>query len=229
MKTPLVSLIAELGWINAGLYAFDRLLRPLHWRLRRYYFVAQSLDGPPLCLRRGQSIEVRQLDRLDAIPPGYPRRRTELQRRFGQGACSLAAFRGLELVGFLWYLPGAYREDEVRVRYSLPSARAVWDFDVYVRPEDRLSPVFARLWDSARQQLSGQGKRWTCSRICAFNAASLRAHRRIGARCMGSAIFLCCGRWQWMLASRAPWFHLSRCEHSAPQLVFDTSEWDAPP
>ena len=54
--------------------------------------------------------------------------------------------------------------------------------------------------------------------ISAFNAASLRAHARLGARRLGSATFLRCGRWQWMLATRPPYFHLSRHAAAFPRL-----------
>jgi hypothetical protein len=217
---------AQLGWPNACLYLLGRVLEACsggRWRLYRYLFVAQQLPQAPLCAGRGRDIEVRFLSTLAELPANYPRPAHVLRQRYAQGAQSLAAFRGAALVGFLWFLPNAYQEDEVRARYVLPSAHSAWDFDVWVRPEDRLGWAFRRLWDSAALRLRQQSVRWTCSRISAFNPGSLSAHARIGTVRLGSAVFLCCGSWQWMVASRAPYFHLSRHPSSFPQMQFDTS------
>jgi GNAT superfamily N-acetyltransferase len=132
------------------------------------------------------------------------------------------------LAGFLWLIADAYQEDEVRARYRLASSRASWDFDVWVRPEERLGWVFRRLWEAARQHLRARGVRWTCSRISAFNAASLRAHAQIGTVTLGHAVFLRCGAWQWMIATLRPWFHLSRSPSSFPQLTFDIPVQEPP-
>jgi hypothetical protein len=152
-----------------------------------------------------------------------------LAARYAQGACSLAAVKRGELVGFLWLRFDAYQEDEVRARYLLPSAQSCWDFDVWVRPQERLGPAFPRLWDEANHLLRARAVRWSCSRISAFNAASLRAHASIGTVPMGSATFLRCGGWQWMLATRAPYCHLSRAPAAFPRLCFDTSALCHPP
>jgi GNAT superfamily N-acetyltransferase len=223
--------VVQLGWCNAALYALDRLLALLsggNWALYRYHFVAQALVAAPLCPGRGTDIEVRLLASPEQIPPGYPRPADVLRRRYQQGAQSLAAYRHGELVGFLWFRAGAYQEDEVRARYLLPAACA-WDFDVYVRPAERLGWVFRRLWEEAQHLLRARGVGCSCSRISAFNAGSLRAHARLGARRLGSATFLRCGRWQWMLASLAPYIHLSRSDNSFPQLRLNAGAMAASP
>ncbi|SFM47235.1 GNAT family N-acetyltransferase [Rugamonas rubra] len=215
--------VVQLGWRDAAWYALERLLALLsggRWALFRYHIVAQAVAAAPLCPGRGADIEVRLLTGLGQVPPGYPRPAEVLRQRYQQGAQSLAAYRRGELVGFLWFLAGAYQEDEVRARYLLPAACA-WDFDVYVRPDERLGWAFRRLWDEAQRLLRARGVRCSCSRISAFNAASLRAHARLGARRLGSATFLRCGRWQWMLASLAPYVHLSRRDSSFPLLRLD--------
>jgi hypothetical protein len=217
---------AQLGCFNATLYLLGRVLESItggRWRLYRYLFVAQRLPAAPLCAKRGQDIEVRLLPTLAALPPDYPRPAEVLRQRYAQGAQSLAAFRGAALIGFLWFLFDAYQEDEVRARYQLGSSRSAWDFDVWVCPEDRLGWAFRRLWESARVLLRERAVHWSCSRISAFNPGSLSAHARIGTVQLGSAIFLCCSGWQWMLASQKPYFHLSRHPASYPQLLFDTS------
>jgi len=226
MPSRLHSTVAELGWLNAGLYLLDLALRRLtsqRWCLRKYQLVAQTLSGPSLAAGRGTDIDVRLLASAAELPPGYPRPAAVIADRYAQGARSLAAFRGGELTGFLWFLADAYQEDEVRVRFRLASPQAVWDFDVYVRPQDRLGWTFRRLWDEARAMLSARGVRWSCSRISAFNAGSLRTHARIGTAPLGCAVFLCCGGWQWMAATLAPYIHLSRHPASFPQLLLDTT------
>lgn len=216
-------LLVQLGWLNAGCYALDRLLSRIGWRLYKYDFVAQPVAAGPLAQGRGAAYAVRLAGDAGAVPAEHPRPRRVIAQRYAQGAQSLQAWDGERLAGFLWWLPAGYQEDEVRARYLLASAQSVWDFDVYVAPAYRLGPVFRRLWEETHRLLRARGVRWTCSRISAFNAGSRQAHARLGAVRLGGALFLCCGRWQWMAASRAPYLHLSRDAASFPQLLFDTS------
>jgi hypothetical protein len=220
--------VAQLGWPNALLYHGDRVLSALsggRCGLYKYHFVAQAIAAAPLCAGRGGAIAVRRCLRRSELPAGYPRDDSVLRQRYADGALSLAAFKGAggELSGFLWLAFGAYQEDEVRARYILASNQSCWDFDVWVTPHERMGPCFVRLWDEANLLLRARAVRWSCSRISAFNCASLRAHARLGAVRLGSAVFLCCGRWQWMLATRAPYVHVSCRDSSFPRLVFDTS------
>jgi hypothetical protein len=226
MTTGLRHTIAQLGWPMAALYVLARLLDKLsggRWALYRYHFVAQYIGDTPLSPARGRDIDIRTATVAEATPDDYPRPQAVLRERYAQGALSLTAWRNGRLAGFLWLILDAYQEDEVRVRYRLASSRSCWDFDVWVRPDERLGWVFLRLWESARLHLRQHGVRWTCSRISAFNPASLRAHAQIGTVRLGGALFLRCGAWQWMIASLAPYFHLSRNPASYPQLMFDTS------
>lgn len=232
MSKRLTRAIHELGWLNAMLYLCDlALTRCTGGRcgIYKYQFVAQRLGDLPLCGQRGKDIEVRVLANRQAIPPGYPRPADVLDQRYAQGAISLAAYRHQDLIGFLWLLFDACQEDEVRARYRLVSPLSCWDFDVYVRPQDRLGWAFRRLWEEARCLLRARAVRWSCSRISAFNAASLAAHARIGTVPLGSATFIRCGQWQWMVATLAPHFHFSRHPASCPQLRFDTSALDTNP
>jgi len=218
--------LAQLGSLNAVLYALSRLVDKAsggRWALHRYHFVAQYVGDTPLSPARGLDIDIRMPGAADALPDHYPRPAAVVRERYAQGALSLAAWRNGRLAGFLWLIMDAYREDEVRVHYRLASSRACWDFDVWVRPEERLGWVFRRLWEAARRHLRQHGVRWSCSRISAFNPGSLRAHAQIGTVRLGGALFLRCGAWQWMVASLAPYFHLSRGPASYPQLMFDTS------
>ncbi len=218
--------LAQLGWLNAALYWLGRALDNAsagRWTLHRYRFVAQYVGDRPICAGRGTDIQVHAHVQDQALPDSYPRPPAVVRARFEQGAYSLGAWRHGRLAGFLWLVLDAYQEDEVRVRYRLPRADTSWDFDVWIDPDERLGWAFPRLWEAARQQLRERGVRWTCSRISAFNAASLRAHARIGNVRLGDALFVRCGGWQWMFSTLAPYFHLSRNAASFPQLTFDTS------
>lgn len=231
MIHSLRSTLAQLGWFNTLLYALARLLQRAsggRWALMRYLFVAQYVSDSALTPMRGADIEIRPLRAQDPLPAGYPRPAQVVRDRYAQGAHTLAAWRNGRLAGFLWLIAEAYQEDEVRARYLLSSCRLGWDFDVWVRPEERLGWVFRRLWEAARQHLRRRGVRWTCSRISAFNAASLRAHAQIGTVRLGHAVFLRCGEWQWMLASMRPYIHLSRSRASYPQLTFNPPSQEPP-
>ncbi|WP_342116972.1 hypothetical protein [Pseudoduganella sp. OTU4001] len=221
MNTRYLQTVAEMGAIDAAWYAVARCLALVGCSMHRYHFVAQRVA--PQAMRRGAaSIDVRSLARLEDLPAAYPRPQQIVAARFRQGGYSIAAWKGAELAGFLWYQLGAYQEDEVRARYCLPSPRSCWDYDVFVQPHMRLGVAFCRLWDEAHRRMQAHGIAWTCSRISAFNPDSLRAHRRIGAIILGSANFFTLGRWQLMLASCPPYIHLSGNPSSYPKLVFDT-------
>ncbi|WP_028105180.1 GNAT family N-acetyltransferase [Pseudoduganella violaceinigra] len=221
MTTHFQQTLAELGAGNTAWYTLARLLGLLGIRMVRYEFVAQRVARSAMRKAPG-SLILRTIATLDELPPSYPRPREVVAGRLRQGGSSIAAWKGDELAGILWYQFGAYQEDEVRARYFLPSPHSCWDYDVFVQPQMRLGTAFCRLWDEAHRRMHGRGIQWSCSRISAFNPGSLRAHRRIGAVSMGTANFFAVGRWQLMLASRPPFLHFSGNSASFPQLVFDT-------
>jgi hypothetical protein len=224
MKTRVIHTVRQLGWLNGCLYALGVILYRWsagRWQLYKYRIVAQAVTRQPMCIGRGASIDVRLLREASEVS-GFPRRSDVLAQRYRQGTQCLAAYRAGELVGFLWFTLGAYQEDEVRARFIPTSVHACWDFDVNVLPDHQFGPAFARLWDEANRLLCARGVYWSCSRISAFNAASLSAHRRIGCVALGSAMFLRCGGWQWMLATIAPFVHLSRSPSSYPHFRLET-------
>lgn len=213
---------AELGRLNAVLYAAGRLLSRLSGELRlyRYYIVAQPVpDQPLLPARRGRSIEV---DRIGAGHRGFvrlPLTEDVITYRFAQDAVCFGAFRNGEIQGCLWLCLGPYDEDEVRCRFVRePEESTVWDFDVYVCPEARGGFVFARLWDEANAFLRERGIAWSISRISAFNPGSLASHTALGARRTATATYLKLWRWQIMVADVPPYVHLSTKAGSVPRL-----------
>ncbi|MCU0927174.1 MAG: hypothetical protein MUF44_14505, partial [Hydrogenophaga sp.] len=72
----------------------------------------------------------------------------------------------------------------------------VWDYDVYVEPRLRLGRAMARLWRAVDDDLAARGVRWSFSRINRFNAASMRAHQRLGAVEIGRVMFSVVGSLQ---------------------------------
>lgn len=186
-------------------------------RVIGYRFVAQPVAaegqaGPA----RGGAMELRSLAAGDPLVAQLPRPPAVIARRFADGARCLAAIRSGRVVGCLWYKECEYVEDEVRCRYRFDPDVAVWDFDVYVDPEFRLGRLFARLWDYAHRELRARGYAWTFSRISAFNAESLAAHARLGARPLGGALFLVAGRLQVSFASLPPYVHFGWREDMYP-------------
>ncbi len=225
MTSRILLTVKQIGWLNAMLYALARLLQRAsagRWRLFKYQLVVQAVARHALCGSRGRQIDVRCLRQPGDLPANFPRPPQVIAQRFTQPVLCLAAFSKGQLAGCLWLCNGPYQEDEVRARFVPPGQDAVWDFDVTVLPEHQLGPVFARLWDEANRLLTQRGVRWSCSRISAFNSASICSHARIGTRKLGHAIFLCCGSWQWTVSTLAPHLHLSVSPDSFPQFFLET-------
>ena len=186
--------IRTLGLGATLLYALERLARHLGdaVTVRSYRLMAQPVrDRPRLPERRRKGFEARPLEAGDAAFGQLPLETATLERRFAQGARCLGLFRGERLVAALWHQFGDYEEDEVRCRFRLSDATAAaWDFDVYVQPDQRAGFAFAALWDAADATLRESGRRFSLSRISAFNPASLGSHQRLGAREVGRATFI---------------------------------------
>ncbi|TFW22453.1 hypothetical protein E4L96_07965 [Massilia arenosa] len=211
--------IRQLGFLDGILYFVSGLLaRASAGRimLYKYRLVAQPVHTRPLGGGRGRSIAVRSAG-LEVAEAPHGRPTSVIHSRFAQGAHCLAAYRGEDMSGFLWYSPGPWTEDEVRARYVPATPAAVWDFDVAVFGGNQLGFTFARLWEEANLRWHAHGVRWTMSRISAFNPGSRASHGKLGAVLLGSAVFLRCGRWQWTFSTLAPFVHLSRHDESMPQ------------
>jgi GNAT superfamily N-acetyltransferase len=218
----LAVLIRELGVFSSLFYAVARTLRLVAGSdvLRYYLFTAQPVPQRPL-----SRMSARRLIRVEAVGrEGYqcgwfPRSADIIADRFSQGNLCFVALKGEEAVGCLWLARDEYWEDEVACRFvPEPTHLAVWDFDVYVKPEHRAGRVFAYLWDDAFRWLRDNGYEWTTSRIDGFNPASIRAHRRLGARLVGRGIFFTAEKLQISLFTVRPFVHVCWGRRHSPRV-----------
>jgi hypothetical protein len=219
--------IRAIGLRDTCLFAASRLAQSLFGtrvRLVKYYFIAQPLDAHP-AVRRPGSFSLAWIDATSPLFSQVDRPSSVIAMRFAQQArCLAATAEGSRFAGFLWYVRGPYEEDEVRARFwPKPDGVAVWDFDVSILPQYRMSRLFMYLWSRAASELVAQGVTQSVSRVSAFNAPSLAAHRRLGARVVGSAVFLCVGRWQLMRSSLPPHWHVSSRDGQRPTLEIGAS------
>jgi len=217
-------LARDIGTANAVFYSVSHVLRLAssgRVRLLKYYFTAQRVpDGDVTPPRRGQEIVVSEASPAEIHATLTSRPRSVIDSRLASGCRCLIARKDGELVGFQWLTMQDYPEDEVRCLFHFdPEDKCAWDFDIFVLPNSRLQPVFARLWDACNRILRDAGVRHSMSRINASNGASRRAHERIGARTVGWAMFLCIGSSQLAVFSSRPWFHASISKTSAPVLT----------
>jgi hypothetical protein len=217
------SAFAQFGPGSGLLYLFGRTLQRFSGgraKIVRYHFVAQPVPTSPLAaMRPSAKTRVRLVTREDPVVAHFPRPRGVLQRRFDSGAECLVIESDGEFAGFLWLAYRSYDEDEVRCRYRLahPESSA-WDYDVYIVPRFRIGRSFARLWTAANAHLSGQGIKWSISRISAFNPDSLAAHRALGIRPIGTATFICLGPLQLSFFASAPYLHLGMSHTDSPAI-----------
>lgn len=204
----------EFGLLAGALYVADRALRGLSaggLALFFYDLMVQPVRPDPL-LPRGMSKNLRFAE----IGPGHPDialmpAREDIKReRFLKGACCLGVYRKEKLIGTIWLCRDRYEEDEVRCTYELIDAqRSVFDFDLYVFPEQRMGLGFPAVWDWANAYLTERGIRYTFSRLTRFNVASRKAHDRLASRCIGHALFLKAWRIELMLATIFPFVGLT--------------------
>jgi len=160
--------------------------------------------------RLNEHLEIRELKAGEPELALMPVRAEVLRARLAQNSTCLGAFRAGALIGYMWFCDGRYDEDEVRCTYLLdPVRESVFDFDFYLFPEHRMGLAFIGLWNGAIEHLNRRGKRYTFSRLTRFNAASRRAHRRLGGRIIARALFLQMWRVEVMLATVFPYLHVS--------------------
>lgn len=218
-------IVATIGIWNACLYATSRVFERVsngRVRILKYYFTAQAVSAPATAVdaRRG-SFNLEFVGPEWAVFRDVDRPAAVIAARFAQGArCLAATDRDAKFAGFLWFVIGSYMEDEVRARFDPgPVGRAAWDFDVSIVPRYRMGRLFGYLWERASAELAACGVGYSMSRISAFNGPSLASHRRLGARVVGQASFVCVGRVQLMISTVAPKWHLSWQEKQRPVLA----------
>jgi hypothetical protein len=222
MIRKLTSPFVEFGLWAGLIYSVDRLFVRMvpALRLYCYEFVVQPLAvGERTPSRRGVSIELREIRRGDPEVALMPARPDIKERRFAHDALCLGAFRKGEFIGYIWFQFRAYEEDEVRCTYVVePADQAVFDFDLYIFPEHRMGTAFVGIWRAASRYLEERGIRHTFSRVTRFNVASVRAHRRLGAARVASAVFLQAGRVEIMMATLFPYCYVSAARSNRPRL-----------
>lgn len=210
MLRRLKNLVNELGAGTAILYCLHRLFAAsrLPVSLYSYRLVVQPVSAEPhLTKTRLESFVCRKMGEGDLAFADAGLEPDLCSARFQQGAVCYGLFRNGTLCAWLWLVPGAYEEDEVRCRFEL-SQDMMWDFDVMVLPKFQMGFAFAALWDCVNTELSSQGINWCASRISAFNMPSRRSHQRLGAVDMGWMLFVAVGPVQVMLHRERPRFHL---------------------
>jgi hypothetical protein len=203
----------EFGLVAGALYVLDRLLRTVSPRLGLYVYelMEQPIDGRAL-LPGGLTKNLEFIE----IGPDHPAvasmpARTDIKAsRFAQGARCLGAYRKGVLLGYIWWCPRRYEEDEVRCTFQLePAASSVFDFDLYVLPEHRMGIAFMAIWHGANQLFHSIGVRHSFSRVTVFNLPSRRAHARLGGRRVGRVLFLHLWGIEWMVGTVSPYLGLS--------------------
>ena len=210
MLAKIISPFQEFGFVAGLLYAIDRTLYRARSPVRLYFYelmiqpIAEKQVLTP-ALSKGISVrEIKPGDPALALMPVTPE---GLAERFAKPTVCLGAFRDERLFAYMWLCLGPYEEDEVRCLFvPQPKDLAVWDFDFYVFPDDRLGLGFVCLWDGANAYLRQRGYRFSCSRVTRFNASSRKAHKHFKWERIGHALFLRAKRFQIMLATVPPYF-----------------------
>lgn len=189
-------LFAELGVRSALAYIADRVVEKISRgtvRVRRYVLFVQPLTSTGM--RIPPNMRVYPLDQdFEQLPLPVPAH--VIAKRLAQGSRCYVLEIGGKFAGYAWFQPGPYDEDEVRCTFLPRPASVVWDYDIYIVPEYRRTRAFAALWELSGQRLREAGFTHTASRIAGYNSASIRSHKRLGAREVSAALFVTVGAWQ---------------------------------
>lgn len=185
-----------------------------------YHFYEQLLDRPEKI--RESKFTFEWLDSFSSSLLVLPRPKERLEGRFnGNTRCLLGKKNG-EFVSCAWFASKLFNEDEVNYRVAL-APHQVWDFDVFVTPEYRLGRLFFYTWQKASFDLGRQGFRTSLSRISAYNLTSITTHEKLGAKRVGSAMFLKISGFQITVATRKPYLAVSLGEKGKPFFDFSDS------
>jgi hypothetical protein len=203
--------LAPLGVWGALSYALARLAALSGiFGYNRYVIVAVPLSGMPK-MPRGYTIRSLSIDALadHEIDVSH-----EVQAaRLAQGLTCLGAFNAKNmLVGVNWVGTAPYGEDEVRIRFCVPTG-AGWDTGLWIRPQLRLGRGFAALWAGTAEWLKGQSCDWSISRIADYNLPSILSHKRMGGVTVGNVTAIRLGNWQYATRGTP---RLVRMSHGRP-------------
>jgi hypothetical protein len=203
----------EFGLWAGTLYVLDRGLRTLSPQLGLYVYelMEQPIDGRPLLpARLAQNLEFVEIGSGHPAIAQMPALPEIKASRFAQGSRCLGVYRRGVLLGYIWWCPKRYDEDEVRCTFQLqPADASVFDFDLYVLPEHRLGIAFMAIWHGANQWWHAMGVRHSFSRVTLFNLPSRRAHARLGGRRVGRAFFLQLWGVEAMVSTTRPYVGMS--------------------
>lgn len=203
----------EFGFFAGLVYVADRLLQQCSPRMRLYFYELMVQPIPERSLlppRLAGLLEIREIGRDEPEMQRVVARPEVMQSRLAQGAICLGAFQKGKFIGYIWFCRRAYEEDEVRCTFVVtPEAESVFDFDLYIFPEHRMGLAFVGIWNGANKFLRERGARYSFSRMTRFNMASRRAHRHLGSKLTGRALFLQAGRLEVMVATVPPYLHCS--------------------
>jgi hypothetical protein len=218
------SAFCSFGTFNGLLYLLHRAISRVSrgkGKLLKYYLVCQPVkNNSVLKKNRGKSITTKLVTSEDPIVKKFPRTKEVIDMRFDQGDICVCAFKNDTFYGYLWISLDTYHEDEVNCIYNtLPKEKTSWDYDVYIEPRYRLTPTFAKLWDTANEFLTKRKINFTVSRISAYTPHSLRSHSHLDASVVGTALFFSIPYMQIMFASCPPFISFS--SNSPPTLTID--------
>lgn len=220
--------VRHMGWGGWLAYAIDRGLARVsagRMRLTSLWFYAQPVQRiPTIEPRASDRIEVRIVAPGDIPESAFGRPPGAVAERFANGSICVAASKGAELAGFMWLEFDELRERLVRCDFvPAPHGRACWDFDFFVAPQFRLGRTFGRLWSHAKSYLAERGVETTLSWIAFDNAASQRAHERMGARRVGWALILTAWTLQVVATSRRPFVDVRVGQTRRSRLVVEAT------
>lgn len=158
---------------------------------------------------RGRSIEVRKLDKADPCLKALPVTPDllESRRRNGNIVC-FGAFKRGRLIGCHWLALESHDDEAMRVRFrgtGQGRARFVWDFDLYVVPEERIGFAFARIWDEVFEYLRQAGIDWSLSYVSPINQRSRKSHETLGSARIASLLILGVGKTEFVVSNIAPY------------------------
>jgi len=220
MLTKILSPLREFGLVAGLLYGVDRALFRIGLPIRLFFYelmIQPIADKPVLTSALNKGFTIREIKPGDPALALMPVSAKGLDERFAKPTVCLGAFRNDKLIAYMWLCLGPYEEDEVRCLFvPIPENRAVWDFDFYVFPEDRLGLGFVCLWDCANAYLRERGYCFSCSRVTRFNTSSRKAHNHFKWQRIGHTLFLCAKRLQVMVATVPPYLVVTFDRSSRP-------------